>query len=174
MGAGKSTVGRLLAERLGVPFLDSDEVLTARTGRTPREIFASDGEPAFRALERQVIAELVTGGPDRVVALGGGALEDASTRAVLRDARVMHLDVSHALVLARVGGDPGRPVLARPGLEQLHRDRRVAYATTAHALVRTDGRTPAEVVDAVLAALAALDSTEPTESAEASPDPLGQ
>jgi shikimate kinase len=156
MGAGKSTVGRLLAERLGVPFVDSDEELTARTGRTPREIFDTDGEPVFRALEREVVAELVTDGGDRVVALGGGALEDAGTRAVLRDAVVVHLDVSHPAVLGRVGGDPGRPMLARPGLDRLHRDRVATYRAAADAEVLTDGRTPEEVTDAVLGALADL------------------
>ena len=156
MGAGKSTVGRLLAERLGVPFVDSDDELTARTGRTPREIFETDGEPVFRALEREVVAELVTDGGDRVVALGGGALEDAGTRALLRDAVVVHLEVSHPVVLARVGGDPGRPVLARPGLDRLYRDRLDVYRAAADADVATDGRTPEDVAGAVLDALADL------------------
>jgi shikimate kinase len=173
MGAGKSTVGRLLAERLGVPFADSDEELTARTGRTPQEIFATEGEPAFRALERKVVAELVTKGGDRVVALGGGALEDAATRALLTDAVVVHLDVSHAAVLARVGGDTGRPMLSRPGLEQLHRNRLVVYRAAAHLSVTTDGRTPEEVVDAILAALPDLREKARAEGPPgASPDQL--
>jgi shikimate kinase len=153
MGAGKSTVGRLLAGRLGVPFVDSDQELTARTGRTPREIFATDGEPVFRALERELVAELVTDATDRVLALGGGALEDPATRAVLRDAVVVHLDVSHEAMLARVGRDPGRPILARPGLDRLHRNRLAAYRAAAQVDVTTDGRTPQQVVEAVLASL---------------------
>ena len=156
MGAGKTTVGRLLGERLGLPFVDSDEALTAQTGRTPREIFAADGEAAFRALERAVVAELVTDGVARVVALGGGAVEAAATREVLRDAVVVHLDVAHATVLERVGGDPGRPMLARPGLDRLHRDRLAGYEEAADVTVPTDGRTPAEVADAVVTALTTL------------------
>jgi len=72
MGAGKTTVGHLLAERLGLPFTDSDQVIEQRAGRPVRQIFAEDGEPAFRALEHQVIASLLDG-PDLVLALGGGA-----------------------------------------------------------------------------------------------------
>src|SRR5690348_5140981 len=124
MGAGKSTVGRLVARRLGVGFADSDDVITQRTGATPREIFATDGEAAFRALERAVVRDLVSGGESGasgdvavgVLALGGGAVEDAGTREVLRAARVVHLEVSFEQVRARVGRDPGRPVLARPDL----------------------------------------------------------
>jgi shikimate kinase len=154
MGAGKSTVGRLVAKRLGVPFVDSDEALTTRTGRTPAQIFATDGEPVFRRLEREMVAELVGDGADRVVALGGGAVEDPATRTVLRDALVVHLDVSHAAVLARVGGDRGRPVLARPDLDVLHRDRLLTYREVADVTVSTDGRRPAEVAALVLEALA--------------------
>jgi shikimate kinase len=175
MGAGKSTVGRLLAERLDVPFVDSDEELTARTGRTPREIFATDGEPVFRTLEREVVAELVTDGGDRVVALGGGTVEDPATRAMLGDAFVVHLDVSHAAVLARVGGDPGRPMLARPDLDRLHRDRLAGYSAAAIVSVTTDGRTPEDVADAVLAALADVRrEAEAAGPSSGSPDQLVQ
>jgi shikimate kinase len=156
MGAGKSTVGRLLAARLGVGFADSDAVLTRREGRSPSEIFAADGEAAFRALERAVVAELLArrpGGPG-VVALGGGAVQDPGTRALLRRAFVAYLEVSYAHVLARVGGDPGRPVLARPDLEQVYSSRVHAYREVADVTVATDRLAPAAVTEALAAALA--------------------
>jgi shikimate kinase len=82
MGAGKTTVGGLLARRLGLPLADSDQVIEERTGRQVRQIFAEDGEPAFRALEHQVIGELLEG-PDLVIAVGGGAPEHPRTRDLL-------------------------------------------------------------------------------------------
>jgi shikimate kinase len=82
MGAGKTTVGTLLAARLGLPFTDSDQVIEQRAGRPVRQIFAEDGEPAFRALEHQVITGLLDG-PPIVLALGGGAAEHPGTRALL-------------------------------------------------------------------------------------------
>ena len=154
MGAGKSTVGRLLAGHLGVAFADSDDVITRRAGRTPREIFAADGEPAFRALEREVVRELVTDGRTGVVALGGGAVEDAGTREVLRQAVVVHLDVSFEQVRRRVGGDRGRPVLARPDLPAVFAARQAGYRDAADVVVATDGLRPADVAARVLAALA--------------------
>ncbi len=154
MGAGKSTVGRLLARRLGVAFADSDDVIEQRAGRPPREIFATQGEPAFRALERDVVRDLVAPGGPGVVALGGGAVEDPSTREVLRRARVVHLEVSFARVMTRVGHDPRRPVLARPDLPEVFAARQEAYRAVAEVTVSTDALAPAQVADRVLAALA--------------------
>ncbi len=156
MGAGKSTVGRLLAQRLGVPFADSDDVIGQRAGRPPREIFATQGEAAFRALERDVVRELVSAGGAGVVALGGGAVEDPSTREVLRQARVVYLEVSFARVLARVGRDPGRPVLARPDLPEVFAARQSAYRAVADVTVATDALAPPQVAERVLTALAAV------------------
>ena len=155
MGAGKSTVGRLVARRLGVGFADSDDVITQRTGRTPRDIFATDGESAFRALERAVVRDLVGDRPAEapversvgVLALGGGAVEDAGTREVLRAARVVHLEVSFEQVRARVGRDPGRPVLARPDLPEIFAARQAAYREVADVVLPTDGLAPAAVAD---------------------------
>jgi shikimate kinase len=159
MGAGKSTVGRLVAGRLGVPFADSDEVIRERTGRTPLEIFAAEGEAFFRSAERAVVRDLVTSGGPGVVALGGGAVEDEGTRSVLDAARVVHLEVSFEQVRARVGDDPGRPVLARPDLPALFAARRAVYDEVADLTVPTDGLTPDAVADRVVAALARMGST---------------
>ena len=156
MGAGKSTVGRLLARRLGVPFADSDDVIEQRAGRPPRDIFATQGEGAFRALEREVVRDLVApsgqAGPG-VVALGGGAVQDASTREVLGGALVVYLEVSFARVLDRVGRDPRRPVLARPDLPEVFDTRQEAYRAVADVTVATDALAPAQVAERVLAAL---------------------
>src|SRR6201987_5827506 len=116
MGAGKSTVGRLLAAKLGLPFADSDQVIEERAGKPIRLIFADAGEPAFRELEHSVVAGLLTG-PDAVLALGGGAAGHPATRTLLADVPVVYLRVGYAEALARVGGDTGRPMLAHPHLE---------------------------------------------------------
>jgi shikimate kinase len=115
MGAGKTTIGTLLAARLGLPFADSDQVIEQRAGRPVRQIFAEDGEPAFRALEHQVIAELLER-PPAVLALGGGAAEHSGTRERLATSRVVYLQVGYEQAMRRVGGDPdpqSRPLLAR-------------------------------------------------------------
>nr|WP_246314342.1 bifunctional shikimate kinase/3-dehydroquinate synthase [Kineococcus aurantiacus] len=139
MGAGKSTVGRLLADRLGLPFVDTDLVVEDRERRSIPEIFATDGEQAFRDLEQEVVADVVAG-PEAVVSLGGGACGREATRAVLRAHTVVHLDVSFEQAKARTAGDTYRPMLQRPDLAQLHASRRVVFEELADLSVRTDGR----------------------------------
>ncbi len=158
MGAGKSTVGSLLADRLGLPFTDSDQVIEQRAGRPVRQIFAEDGEPAFRALEHQVIAEILDG-PARVLALGGGAAEHPGTRDTLTSAHVVYLHVSYEQALQRVGGDGApevRPLLARPDLAALYQRRLGVYAGVATLTVLTDGRRPEAVTEDILARTATL------------------
>lgn len=154
MGAGKSSVGGLLAQRLGLPFLDSDDAVEQRAGRAIRDIFAADGEAAFRALERETIADLLRG-PDVVLALGGGAVEDAATREALRGHDVVYLEVDLDVALQRVGGDAERPVLRDPQLAARYRARVPDYADVATIAVPTAGRSVADVADEVLARLAA-------------------
>jgi shikimate kinase len=154
MGSGKSTVGRILADRLGQPFVDSDQLIEQRLGRSITEIFATEGEPYFRELEHRTVAELVRG-PDAVIALGGGALGDSRTLAALREARVIYLRVGFTEAMARIQGDEFRPMLRRADLEDVYRARLPIYQAAATLVVDTDGRGP----DAV--ALDLLDQLTP-------------
>ena len=150
-GSGKSTVGTLLAERLGAPFADVDAVIEQRTGRSIAEIFADDGEPAFRALEEQVTAELLAA--PGVLSLGGGAVLSPATRAALRGHRVVWLQVSAATAVQRVGLNEARPLLlgnVRGRLMKLLAERTPLYAEVATERVETDSLPPEQVVELLL------------------------
>lgn len=150
MGAGKSTVGQLLADRMHGQFADADAHIAQRAGRSIREIFASDGEDGFRSIEAEVIAGLVTAEP-AVLALGGGALGDPDTRARLRtsDATVVHLDVTPEEAATRIGDDDERPMLAGADLAALAAGRRGAYLEAADISLAVDDRDPAEVAGVI-------------------------
>ena len=150
-GSGKSTVGELLADRLGATFRDTDADITARAGRSIAEIFIEDGEPAFRALERAAVRQALAE-HDGVLALGGGAVADAGTRTVLAGHRVVFLDVGLSEAAARVGLNRDRPLLlgnVRSRLRTLMDERRPYYLEVATATVATDGLSPQQVADAV-------------------------
>jgi len=152
-GAGKTTVGALVAQGLGTAFRDTDTEVEAVAGKPVAEIFVDDGEAAFRALERTAVATgLAT--YDGVLALGGGAVADPETRELLRGHRVVFLDVGLADAVRRVGLNRDRPLLLGNPRAQLHRlmeARRPLYEQVAASIVATDGRTPAEVADEVAA-----------------------
>lgn len=147
MGAGKTTVGRLLADALGVTFLDSDHAVEERAGKPVQEIFVDDGEAAFRALERAAVAAALEE-HDGVLALGGGAVLDPETRALLADHGVVFLRVGLADAVKRVGLGAGRPLLlgnVRARVKQLLDERTPVYEGLARITVDTDGRSPQDV-----------------------------
>ncbi|KUN84776.1 shikimate kinase [Streptomyces bungoensis] len=155
MGVGKSTVGRLLAERLGVGYRDTDADIEAAEDRTIAEIFVDDGEPAFRALEKDAVRTALAG-HDGVLALGGGAILDPDTRALLAGHRVVYLSMDVEEAVRRTGLNVARPLLAvnpRKQWRELMEARRHLYEEVATAVVPTDGRTPEEVAQAALDAL---------------------
>ncbi|MET8596468.1 shikimate kinase [Streptomyces althioticus] len=155
MGVGKSTVGRLLAERLGVGYRDTDDDIVAAQGRAVSDIFVEDGEPAFRALEKEAVRQALAS-HDGVLALGGGAVLDPDTRALLAGERVVYLSMDVEEAVSRTGLGAARPLLAvnpRKQWRELMEARRHLYEETATAVVPTDGRTPEEVAEAVLDAL---------------------
>jgi len=152
MGAGKTTVGQIVAGRLGQPFVDSDVLIEQRLGRDIRDVFATEGEAYFREIEHATVADLVRG-PEAVIAVGGGAVEDPRSRAVLRRTQVVYLRVSYDEAMARVRSDEFRPMLHRPGLDEMYRRRRLVYEDLSVVTVDTDGRRPDAVAGEVVAAL---------------------
>ncbi|HLZ64776.1 MAG TPA: shikimate kinase [Aliidongia sp.] len=159
MGAGKTSIGRRIASRLAVPFTDADAEIEAAANMTVAEIFARDGEAAFRAGERRVISRLLDG-PVHVLATGGGAFMDPSTRARIRERGLsiwLRADVD--VLLARVAKRRHRPLLNQGDpREVLERLMAVRYPVYAEADLTIDSlATPAEaMVERVLAALGAL------------------
>jgi len=154
-GAGKSTVGAAVAGLLGVPFVDSDAIIEERAGKPIPEIFFDDGEDAFRAMERAAIADALSGF-NGILALGGGAILNDATRAMLADQTVVYLSVELSDAVKRVGLGAGRPLLAvnpRATLKYLLDQRRPLYAEVATYTVATDGREPAEIAAEVAALL---------------------
>ncbi|MET9047614.1 shikimate kinase [Streptomyces sp. NPDC004362] len=155
MGVGKSTVGQLLAERLGVGFRDTDEDIVAEQGRSIADIFVDEGESAFRALEKRSVHTALAEHAG-ILALGGGAILDEETRALLGGHRVVYLSMDVEEAVKRTGLNVARPLLAvnpRRQWRELMEARRHLYEEVATAVVATDGRSPEEVGQAALDAL---------------------
>ncbi|MFD1660760.1 shikimate kinase [Streptomyces caeni] len=155
MGVGKSTVGRLLAERLGVGYRDTDDDIVAGQGRPIADIFVEEGEPVFRALEKAAVRTALAE-HEGVLALGGGAVLEDETRASLAGQCVVYLSMDVEEAVKRTGLNAARPLLAvnpRKQWRELMEARRRLYEEVATAVVATDGRSPEEVAQAVLEAV---------------------
>jgi shikimate kinase len=154
MGAGKSTVGRACAARLGRDFVDTDDVVVRLAGMTIDELFASEGEPGFRARERTVVADVSASPTPLVIGCGGGTVLDPANRKVLGERGfVVWLQASVDVLATRVGTGDDRPLLRgdpRAALARLLALREPAYNAVADAKVVTDDRAIDEVATAVL------------------------
>jgi len=155
-GAGKSTVGPLLADRLGVEFLDTDDRVEAMAGKPVGDIFIEDGEQTFRALEREAVTSAIAGHRG-VLGLGGGAVLDPATQSLLAGQRVVYLATGFAAAAKRVGMDRPRPMLVRNPralLRSLLDQRLPVYEKLAWATVGTDDRAPDDIAADVAARIA--------------------
>jgi shikimate kinase len=151
-GAGKTSVGRLVAERLGVAFRDTDADVEALTGKSIPELFYDDGEDAFRELERTAVGLALHEHPG-VLSLGGGAVLSPETRQRLLPHNVVFLSVGLSEAVRRVGMSAARPVLRlnpRAQLQQLLAARLPLYREVASLEISTDGKTPAQVAEELL------------------------
>ena len=163
MGSGKSSVGHKLAEHRGRSFLDTDNLVEEKAGKTIASIFAEDGEASFREIETAVIRELKNrAGDNAVVATGGGVVLKKENREALRETgTVVWLNVSPREVLNRVEGSD-RPLLQKKDKEKAVRElialRKDLYAVTAHYTVDTDGKTPGRVAEDIIKLLNLKDS----------------
>lgn len=154
-GAGKSTVGPLLADLLGAGFTDTDDLVAAAAGKPVSDIFITDGEAAFRALERAAVASALADHAG-VLGLGGGAVMDPDTQALLTGQRVVYLETGFAEAAKRVGLDRPRPLLLgnpRAQLRALLEQRLPVYQQLAWITVSTTGQVPGGIAAGIAAQL---------------------
>lgn len=153
MGSGKTTVGKVLADFLGCPFMDLDDLIVKKAGKSIPEIFAQDGESAFRQLEARLLRQTVEKYTENtvVLALGGGAVTAPASAALLREKTVcIYLRASLETLLQRLEGETaGRP-LADASLAARLAACEPIYEETAHVIIDTDGLTPDEVADEII------------------------
>lgn len=151
-GAGKSTVGKLLAEKLNLDFVDTDLVIEQKAGKSISDIFVQDGEPAFRALEKQVVADAISNA-NCVVSVGGGALMDVDTREIVKDQECVWLQAGLSQAVDRVGMNKNRPLLlgnVRGQLADLMAAREPLYIECAKHVVDTNNMTADQVVQEIV------------------------
>ena len=153
MGSGKSTVGRLLADALGCPFLDLDDLVVKKAGKSIPDIFAEDGEPVFRQLEARLLRQTVEKYAETtaVLALGGGAVMTPASASLLHEKSVcIYLRATLDTLLSRLAGETaGRP-LADDAMASRLAEREPVYEETAHVIMDTDGLSPDEVADEII------------------------
>ncbi len=157
MGAGKTTVGRLAAAELGWPYLDSDDEVEEATGKRVPEIFATEGEPAFRAAEAEALARALDVEPAVVSVAGGAVLDQANRTLIERGGTVVWLRARVATLARRVGTGAGRPLLdpdPAAALRALDAARRPLYQSLADEVVDVDDLTPEQAAAATVRALA--------------------
>ena len=155
-GSGKTTVGALLAQAWAVEARDTDADIVAAQGRSVADLFLEEGEEHFRTLERAAVADALAG-HDGVLSLGGGAVLDPGTRALLDGRPVVFLRVGLSDAVKRVGLGSGRPLLlgnVRSRIKALLDERTPVYEGVASLVVETDGRTPEDVAREIEKALA--------------------
>jgi shikimate kinase len=178
MGAGKSTVGRLVADAVGCAYLDSDDEVVAATGLTVPELFAHHGEAAFRDAESAALAKACATPPPLVVSVAGGAVLRAENRALLRaSGHVVWLRARPDTVAARVGDGVGRPLLAGDPvrvLRELDQVRRPLYAEVADEVIDVDALDPAEVAGRVVASVAVGATSREVGAPAVPPAPAGR
>jgi shikimate kinase len=161
-GSGKTTVADALGRRLGIGVRDTDHDIAERTGSSITELFVEHGEPHFRQLERDAVRVALSQHPG-VLSVGGGAVIDPGTRALLRTHAVVFLDVSLAEASTRIGLSAPRPLLlgnVRGRLKELMDERRSLYLEVATTTVDTTGRAPEEVVAVIVERLSLADPAE--------------
>ena len=154
-GAGKTSVGKALARAWHVDFRDTDADVESLAGKSVSDIFVNDGEPRFRDLERRAVTDALAE-HEGVLALGGGAILDPSTRAMLSGHAVVWLNVGLADAVKRVGLSSARPLLlgnVRGTMLRLMQEREPFYREVATIEVQTDGRGIADIVSDVLSGL---------------------
>ncbi len=151
-GAGKSTVGQLLAKKLDLDFVDTDLVIEQRAGKSISDIFVQDGEPVFRSLEKQVVADAISN-EGCVISVGGGALMDADTRMLVKTQECVWLQAGLSQAVDRVGMNKNRPLLlgnVRGQLADLMTAREPLYIECAKHVVDTNNMTPDQVVEQIV------------------------
>jgi len=158
-GGGKSTVGRLLAGRLDIPFADVDHAIQERAGMSVSELFSQRGEAAFRELESEVLQSLIAAGPS-VIATGGGTVLKPENRSLLKERTLaVYLEASLPELWRRVRRNSRRPLLQvadpQAKLAELYAMRHPIYREVAAVIVTTGAPTIAQVVDAIVAELPA-------------------